>query len=160
MSCAKRPENLVFTAGKWGSGGEYKRENPLVQRHAHDRQVSPQWIDRHIAGQLKSITHHGVGDWRLVSLRSAEGLRVGGRAWPTRGVISPPVPPPPCPVPPLPTRIQTMPDADAWDQPWSDNPRAPHIPTNQYIQEKATLAGSFISTLLYGTPANMFAHLG
>jgi len=46
-----------------------------------------------------------------------------------------------------------------YNQPWSDNPRAPQIQKHEYFAEKATLAGNLISTLLYGTPANMFAHL-
>ena len=47
------PESLVFTTGKWGSGGEYRGANPLIQLHTHDRQVSPapQQIDRRIAGR-------------------------------------------------------------------------------------------------------------
>ena len=39
-----------------------------------------------------------------------------------------------------------------WNQVWSDNPSAPRIPRFEYIEEKATLAGSFIGSILYGTP--------
>ena len=52
--------------------------------------------------------------------------------------------------------ILTMPDS--WDQPWSDNPHAPHIMKYEYIAEKATLAGSFIGSILYGTPAHTFVY--
>ena len=47
-----------------------------------------------------------------------------------------------------------------WGQPWSDNPHAPPIMRYDYIGEKATLAGSFVGSILYGTPARMFARLG
>ena len=50
--------------------------------------------------------------------------------------------------------------SDAWEQPWSDSPDAPQIAKFQYIEEKATLAGSFVSSILYGTPAHMFVNLG
>ena len=60
--------------------------------------------------------------------------------------LSPPVPPSP-----LPVRIQTMSKND-WHQVWSDSPTAPQIMRFQYIEEKVTLAGSFISSILYGTP--------
>ena len=37
-------------------------------------------------------------------------------------------------------------------QPWSDNPNAPKIPHYQYVDEKATFAGTVIGSILYGTP--------
>ena len=36
-------------------------------------------------------------------------------------------------------------------KPWSDNPNAPKIPRFTYFEEKATLAGVFIASILYGT---------
>ena len=51
---------------------------------------------------------------------------------------------------PPPAQIQTM--SDPQEQPWSNNPDAPKIPYYLYDTEKATLAGSFLSSILYGMP--------
>jgi len=42
--------------------------------------------------------------------------------------------------------------SDAWDQRWSNDTDSPPITRADYIEEKATLAGSFIASILYGTP--------
>jgi len=42
--------------------------------------------------------------------------------------------------------------------PWSDDRSAPKITRDEYIEEKATLAGSFVSSILYGTPAHTFVY--
>jgi len=42
-----------------------------------------------------------------------------------------------------------MPD---WDLPLSDDPDAPPIARFSYVEEKTTLAGIFIASILYGTP--------
>jgi len=36
------------------------------------------------------------------------------------------------------------------EPPWSNNPNAPKIPYSVYLEEKATLAGSLTSSILYG----------
>jgi len=59
-------------------------------------------------------------------------------------------PAPPRPGLPFSLHIQTMPEA--WGQLWSDDPDSPRISRADYIEEKATLAGSFIASILYGTP--------
>jgi len=48
--------------------------------------------------------------------------------------------------------------SDPWDQQWSDSPDAPQISKYDYTAEKATLAGSFIGSVLYGTPAHTFVY--
>jgi len=40
---------------------------------------------------------------------------------------------------------------DLQEGPWSDNPNAPKIPYNLYVEEKADFAGILISSMLYGT---------
>ena len=64
----------------------------------------------------------------------------------------------PCspPQPRLPIHIQTM--LDPWTQPWSDGPHAPQISKYDYVAEKSMLAGSFIGSILYGTPAHTFVY--
>jgi len=42
---------------------------------------------------------------------------------------------------------------DYWYQPWSNKPHAPQIARYEYIEEKSTLAGSFVGSILYGAPA-------
>jgi len=70
---------------------------------------------------------------------------------------------PPLPPSPLPQRndhsvpIQTMSD-DPLDQPWSNSPNAPPLSKYEYTEEKATLAGGFISSILYGTTAHTFIY--
>ena len=39
---------------------------------------------------------------------------------------------------------------DPQGAPWSDNPNAPKIPYNLYLEEKASFAGILISSMLYG----------
>jgi len=48
---------------------------------------------------------------------------------------------------------------DHWLRPWSNSSTAPHIAEYEYIVEKATLAGSLIGSILYGTPAHTFVYL-
>lgn len=38
-----------------------------------------------------------------------------------------------------------------WSNEWSNNTNAPQITRYEYIMEKATLTGSFIGSILYGT---------
>ena len=45
-----------------------------------------------------------------------------------------------------------------WYKTWSDSPAAPQITKYLYTVEKATLAGSFIGTTLYGTTAHTFVY--
>jgi len=59
-------------------------------------------------------------------------------------------PAPPRPGFPFSLHIQTM--SDPWFQRWSNDTDSPPIPKGDYIEEKATLAGSFIGSILYGTP--------
>ena len=47
---------------------------------------------------------------------------------------------------------------DYWYQPWSDDPYGPPIVKADYIEEKATMAGSSIASILYSTPAYTFVH--
>jgi len=56
----------------------------------------------------------------------------------------------------LPIHIQTMPKP--WYVPYSDNPYAPQIMRYEYITEKATLVGSLIGSILYGTTAHTFLY--
>ena len=42
--------------------------------------------------------------------------------------------------------------------PWSDNPNAPQMTGVEYIMEKSTFSGNFISSILYGTPAHTFMY--
>ena len=51
---------------------------------------------------------------------------------------------------PFSLHIQTM--SNAWWQPWSNDTDSPLITRAEYIEEKATLAGIFIASILYGTP--------
>ena len=89
-------------------------------------------------------------DWRLVPLRIPGKWSSAVRRGLLEETRSPPVPP---------IRIQTMSDAyDYWNQVWSDNPHAPQIARSHYIEEKAVLAGSFVGSILYGTPIRMFDH--
>ena len=48
--------------------------------------------------------------------------------------------------------------SDPWEQPWSDDPDTPQISKYEYIGEKATLGGSFVGSILYGTPAHTFVY--
>ena len=48
---------------------------------------------------------------------------------------------------------------DPWHQPWSNGSTAPHITKFDYTTEKATLAGSFIGSILYGTGVRPHARL-
>jgi len=155
MHAGAQPERSGFQCRKAGSGGECKEENPLIQHNAHNRQVSPQWIDRRKApGRNLSIAESGTG----ASLHHHRGRRfpAGRRSSSAvrRGLLetsSPPIPsfpPRPTPIPPS-VRIQTMSD---WEQPWSNSSTAPPISKHNYNAEKAMLAGSFICSVLYGTP--------
>ena len=49
--------------------------------------------------------------------------------------------------------------SDSWEQPWSNNYDAPLILKYEYTEEKVILAGSFIGSILYGTPARKFVDL-
>jgi len=152
----KRPEK---SAGKRGNGGESQGEIPLIQRHAHNG----------LTGAWRDETHYpprrqpGTG----VSCHSNQQKTRPGqvssvvRRGPLGGTISPPVPPfPPRPVPPtatpLPVRIRTM--SDPSERPWSSSDSAPQITKHHYTAEKATLAGSFIGSILYGIPAHTFVY--
>jgi len=50
---------------------------------------------------------------------------------------------------PFSLHIQTM--SDYWEQLWSNDTESPPITRAAYVEEKATLAGSFIASILYGT---------
>ena len=58
---------------------------------------------------------------------------------------------------PPPRTHSTM--SDPWEQPWTNSYDSPLIAIYEYTQEKATLAGGFISSVLYGTPVHMFIYL-
>jgi len=48
--------------------------------------------------------------------------------------------------------------SDSWDRPWSNSSTAPPINKYEYTMEKATLAGSLIGSILYGTSAHTFVY--
>jgi len=41
---------------------------------------------------------------------------------------------------------------------WSNNSDVPQLPKYEYVEEKSELAGNFIGSILYGTPAHIFIH--
>ena len=47
---------------------------------------------------------------------------------------------------------------DPWNQPWSYDLDAPPITKYDYVAEKSILAGSFIGSILYGTPVHTFVY--
>jgi len=48
--------------------------------------------------------------------------------------------------------------SDPWYEPWSNSSTAPRITKYEYTGEKATLAGNFIGSILYGTTAHTFVY--
>jgi len=48
--------------------------------------------------------------------------------------------------------------SDPWRQLWSNISDASQLPKYNYVEEKTTLAGSFISAIFYGTPTHSFAY--
>jgi len=41
--------------------------------------------------------------------------------------------------------------SDSQERPWSNNPNAPKVPHDFYLEEKAYFAGVLIAAILYGT---------
>ena len=44
-------------------------------------------------------------------------------------------------------------------KPWSNNPNAPNISYNTYLNEKSGLAGLFVGSMLYGAPKTSHLHV-
>ena len=62
--------------------------------------------------------------------------------------------PPPHPKPPLQSDVQAM--SAPSEMPWSNNPNAPQVPSQLYLQEKEIVAGSLIGTIFYGKLTRLY----